>query len=71
MARQHPSALSVTRLEDRLTPASPQITDSPFVGNIDAIGPTQRIHGGDIGGSIAAPPLLVKTFNFASRSSGI
>jgi predicted Zn-dependent protease len=42
-----------------------------MLGNIDAIGPTQRIHGGDIGGSIAAPPLMVKTFNFASRSSGI
>jgi predicted Zn-dependent protease len=43
-----------------------------MLGNIDAIGPTTRIHGGDLGGApVAAPPLLVKSFNFASRSSGI
>jgi predicted Zn-dependent protease len=43
-----------------------------MLSNIDAIGPTGRIHGGDLGGGpVAAPPLLVKSFNFASRSSGI
>lgn len=43
-----------------------------MLGNLDAIGPTQRIHGGDLGGDpIAAPPLLVKSFTFSSRSSGI
>jgi len=43
-----------------------------MLGNLDAIGPTQRIHGGDLGGGpIAAPPLLVKSFTFSSRSSGI
>ncbi len=40
-----------------------------MLGNIDAIGPTTRIHGGDLsGGPVAAPPLLLKSFNFASRS---
>lgn len=43
-----------------------------MLGNIDAIGPTTRIHGGDLGSvPVAAPPLLVKRFNFASRSRGI
>jgi predicted Zn-dependent protease len=43
-----------------------------MLGNLDAIGPTRRIHGGDLGGGpIAAPPLLVKSFTFSSRSSGI
>ena len=43
-----------------------------MLGNIDAIGPTERIHGGDLrGGAVAAPPLLVKSFNFSSRSDGI
>ena len=43
-----------------------------MLGNIDAIGPTARIHGGDLSGApVAAPPLLVKSFNFASRSRGI
>jgi predicted Zn-dependent protease len=43
-----------------------------MLGNLDAIGPTARIHGGDLGGGpIAAPPLLVKSFTFSSRSSGI
>ncbi|WP_088347199.1 MULTISPECIES: metallopeptidase TldD-related protein [Rhodomicrobium] len=43
-----------------------------MLGNIDAIGPTERINGGDMGvGALAAPPLLVKSFNFASRSSSI
>ena len=43
-----------------------------MLGNIDAIGPTTRIHGGDLsGGPVAAPPLLIKSFNFASRSHGI
>jgi predicted Zn-dependent protease len=43
-----------------------------LLGNIDAIGPTERVHGGDLySGPIAAPPLLVKSFNFASRSRGI
>ena len=42
------------------------------LSNIDAIGRVERIHGGDLrGGPVAAPPLLVKSFNFASRSSGI
>jgi predicted Zn-dependent protease len=43
-----------------------------LLGNIDAIGKSERIHGGDLGvGAIAAPPLLVKSFTFTSRSSGI
>jgi predicted Zn-dependent protease len=43
-----------------------------MLGNLDAIGPASRIHGGDLGNTpIAAPPLLVKSFNFASRSRGI
>jgi predicted Zn-dependent protease len=43
-----------------------------MLGNIDAIGPTGRIHGGDLsGGPVAAPSLLVKSFNFTSRSRGI
>ncbi len=43
-----------------------------MLSNIEAIGPTERVHGGDIAsGSIAAPPLLVKSFTFSSRSSGI
>ncbi len=43
-----------------------------MLGNIEAIGPTERIHGGDLGGGpIAAPPLLVKALTFCSRSSGI
>jgi predicted Zn-dependent protease len=43
-----------------------------MLGGIDAIGPAERIHGGDMGGGgIAAPPLLVKSFNFASRARGI
>ena len=42
-----------------------------LLANIDAIGPTERVHGGDLGGAVAAPPILVKRFNFASRSSGI
>jgi predicted Zn-dependent protease len=43
-----------------------------MLGNIEAIGPTERIHGGDLGGgAIAAPPLLVKSFNFSSRSRAI
>jgi predicted Zn-dependent protease len=43
-----------------------------MLSGLDAIGPTRRIHGGDLGGgSIAAPPLLVKSFTFSSRSSGI
>jgi predicted Zn-dependent protease len=43
-----------------------------LLANIDAVGPTERIHGGDLsGGAVAAPPLLVKTFTFTSRSSGI
>ena len=43
-----------------------------MLGNLDAIGPAARIHGGDLsGGPVAAPPLLVKSFNFASRSQRI
>jgi predicted Zn-dependent protease len=43
-----------------------------MLSNIEAIGPTARIHGGDLSRlPTAAPPLLVKDFNFASRSSGI
>ncbi len=43
-----------------------------MLGNIDAIGPALRVHGGDLGRwPIAAPPLLVKSFNFSSRSRGI
>ena len=43
-----------------------------MLSNLDAIGPTSRIHGGDLGGGpVAAPPLLVKRFTFSSRSSGI
>ena len=42
------------------------------LGNIDAVGPTARIHGGDLTSvPVAAPPLLVKRFNFTSRSRGI
>ena len=43
-----------------------------MLGNIDAIGPTARVHGGDLSRvPIAAPPLLVKDFTFSSRSRGI
>lgn len=43
-----------------------------MLGNIDAIGPTARVHGGDLSSvPIAAPPLLVKNFTFSSRSRGI
>jgi predicted Zn-dependent protease len=43
-----------------------------MLSNIEAIGPTRRVHGGDLGfAPMAAPPLLVKSFNFSSRSAGI
>ena len=43
-----------------------------MLSNLEAIGPTRRVHGGDISaGPIAAPPLLVRSFSFSSRSSGI
>ena len=43
-----------------------------MLNNIEAIGPTRRIHGGDLGfAPVAAPPLLVKSFTFSSRSAGI
>jgi len=43
-----------------------------MLSNIDAIGPSERIHGGDLRGApVAAPPLLVNAFTFSSRSSGI
>jgi len=43
-----------------------------MLSNIAAIGPSERIHGGDLGGApVAAPPLLVNNFTFSSRSAGI
>jgi predicted Zn-dependent protease len=43
-----------------------------MLSNIEAMGPTRRIHGGDLGfAPVAAPPLLVKSFTFSSRSAGI
>lgn len=43
-----------------------------MLSNIEAIGPTRRIHGGDLAfAPVAAPPLLVKSFTFSSRSAGI
>ncbi len=43
-----------------------------MLSNIEAIGPSERIHGGDLHGApVAAPPLLVRNFTFSSRSAGI
>jgi predicted Zn-dependent protease len=43
-----------------------------MLSNIEAIGPAERIHGGDLRGApVAAPPLLVNNFTFSSRSAGI
>ncbi len=43
-----------------------------MLSNIEAIGPGQRIHGGDLHGApVYAPPLLVRDFTFSSRSAGI
>jgi len=43
-----------------------------MLSNIAAIGPSERIHGGDLHGApVAAPPLLVNDFTFSSRSAGI
>ena len=43
-----------------------------MLSNIAAIGPSERIHGGDLRGApVAAPPLLVDNFTLSSRSSGI
>jgi predicted Zn-dependent protease len=43
-----------------------------MLSNIAAIGPSERIHGGDLGGApVAAPSLLVNNFTFSSRSAGI
>lgn len=43
-----------------------------MLSNIEAIGPSERIHGGDLHGApVAAPPLLVRDFTFSSRSAGI
>ena len=51
-----------------------RFNESPvaMLSNIVAIGPSERTHGGEVdGAAFAAPPLLVKDFTFASKSSGI
>jgi len=54
MTRQHRSPLSVTRMEDRLTPASPMITNLPFVASGSGAGspPVVQLYRAD--GSIRA-----------------
>jgi predicted Zn-dependent protease len=43
-----------------------------MLANIEAIGPSERVHGGDLHGApVAAPPLLVRKFTFSSRSAGV
>lgn len=43
-----------------------------MLANIEAVGPSERVHGGDLHGApVAAPPLLVRDFTFSSRSAGI
>jgi predicted Zn-dependent protease len=41
------------------------------LGNIAAVGPSERSHGGLFGAVIATPPLLVKEFTFSSKAAGI
>jgi hypothetical protein len=42
------------------------------LANVLAIGPSERTRGGEMEDSVvAAPPLLVKGFNFASASEAI
>jgi predicted Zn-dependent protease len=43
-----------------------------MLSNIEAIGPSERIHGGDLHAApVAAPPMLVRDFTLSSRSAGI
>jgi hypothetical protein len=43
-----------------------------MLGNIAAIGPSERSHGGLLGDVvISTPPLLVKEFTFSSKAAGI
>jgi predicted Zn-dependent protease len=42
------------------------------LGNVAAIGPSERSHGGLLGDAvISTPPLLVKKFTFSSKAAGI
>ena len=51
-----------------------RFNESPaaVLGNVLAIGPSERTHGGESeGGAFSAPPLLVKDFTFSSASDAI